>query len=208
MEHYNQLLRIDFADPAWQYRVKHISWRQELVARAVGLGRHQELYVVDATAGLGQDSYVLALLGAHVICIERSPVVATLLLDAVRRAQEAHLRGANRMTVVHADALDFMEQRRAEGGCDVVYLDPMYPGREEQSALSKKSLRILRDMVGNDSDADKLLEPALRLAHKRVVVKRPKGADFLAGKPPSWQLKGSSSRFDIYLLPTVETNLK
>lgn len=198
MTDYNNSLRVDFASPAWQYRAKQMSWRKESVARAVGLGLYKSLRVMDATAGLGQDSYVMALLGAEVICVERSPAVAALLLDGVRRAQQADLPGAQRMQVIQADALVFLQQ--ATLSCDVVYLDPMYPGRNEESALQKKSLRLLREMVGEDLDADGLLAPALALAKKRVVVKRAKGAVFLAGEKPSLQLKGSSSRFDIYLI--------
>ena len=197
---YNKSGRVDFGSPAWQYRARQISWRKEQVARAVGLGRYKELHVVDATAGLGQDSYVLALLGAQVTCVERSPVVAALLRDGVLRAQEAALPGADRLTVVEADASVFLRENLGKLYCDVVYLDPMYPGREEQSALQKKSLRMLREVVGDDRDADALLEPALALAKKRVEVKRPKQAAFLNGIEPSLQLKGSSSRFDVYLL--------
>ena len=197
---YNKSGRVDFGSPAWQHRARQISWRKEQVARAVGLGRYKELHVVDATAGLGQDSYVLALLGAQVTCVERSPVVAALLRDGVLRAQEAALPGADRLTVVEADASVFLRENLGKLYCDVVYLDPMYPGREEQSALQKKSLRMLREVVGDDRDADALLEPALALAKKRVVVKRPKQAAFLNGIEPSLQLKGSSSRFDVYLL--------
>lgn len=44
-----------------------------------------------------------------------------------------------------------------------------------------------------------LLELALGLAQKRVVVKRPKGAPLLAGKEPNYQIKSKSIRYDIYL---------
>jgi 16S rRNA (guanine1516-N2)-methyltransferase len=197
---YNNLGRVDFGSPAWQYRIKQISWRNEQVGRAVGLGRYKELQVVDATAGFGQDSYVLALLGATVTCIERSPIIAALLADGVLRAQKEKLPGSDRLTVVHTDAKNFLRDSIGKLNCDVVYLDPMYPGREEQSALQHKSLRLLRAVVGTDLDADALLEPAMALANKRVVVKRSKHAHFLNGITPSLQLKGSSSRFDIYLI--------
>lgn len=194
-----QPLRVDFADPAWQHRQKNISWRKEHIARAVGLGRDKNLSIVDATAGLGQDSYVMALLGAHVTCVERSPVIASLLQDGVKRLQQAGLPAADRMQVVQADAATFLQDKVGKMPVDVVYMDPMYPARDEQSALQKKSLRMLRQIVGEDLDADSLLKPALALASKRVVVKRPKHAGFLQDVEPQSQLKGSSSRFDIYL---------
>ncbi len=194
-----QPLRVDFADASWLHRQKNISWRREHIARAVGLGRDKNLSIVDATAGLGQDSYVMALLGAQVICVERSPVIAALLQDGVKRLKQAKLPAADRIQVVHADAACFLQENADKMQVDVVYMDPMYPARDEQSALQKKSLRMLRQIVGEDLDADALLTPALALAAKRVVVKRPKHADFLQGIAPQSQLKGSSSRFDIYL---------
>lgn len=194
-----QPLRVDFNSPVWQHRARQISWRKEFVARAVGLGKAKHLTVIDATAGLGQDSYVLALLGAQVIAVERSPVIAALLADGVQRLQQGKLPGADNLQVVHADAVGFLQQSLGKINCDVVYLDPMYPHRNERSALQKKSLRMLRDIVGEDLDADGLLSPALQLARKRVVVKRPKYAGFLQDSEPDQQLKGSSSRFDIYL---------
>ena len=61
---------------------------------------------------------------------------------------------------------------------DVVYLDPMYP-HKQKSALVKKEMRVFQHLVGADLDADELLLPALQLAKKRVVVKRPDYAEFL-----------------------------
>jgi 16S rRNA (guanine1516-N2)-methyltransferase len=197
-----QPLRVDFADPAWRHRQRQISWRKEQIARAVGMGRDKNLSIVDATAGLGQDAYVLALLGAQVTCIERSPVIAALLADGIDRLQQAKLAGADNVELVQADAANFLTESLGKLSFDVVYLDPMYPGRDAQSALQKKSLRMLRQIVGEDMDADSLLEPALALASKRVVVKRPKQAGFLCGREPQLQLKGSSSRFDVYLIET------
>lgn len=191
-----QPLRIDFDSPAWRHRRQQISWRKEQIARAVGMGKHKNLRIIDATAGLGHDSYVLALLGAQLTCVERSPVIYRLLEDAVLRAKAVGVPGVDNMTLVQSGAIDFLNDCDA---VDVVYLDPMYPGREQQSALQKKSLRMIREVVGEDLDADDLLTPALAVAQKRVVVKRPKGADFLQGKEPNLQLKGSSSRFDVYL---------
>ena len=45
-------------------------------------------------------------------------------------------------------------------------------------------MRVFQYLVGADLDADELLTPALQLARKRVVVKRPDYAEFLAQKAP------------------------
>ena len=60
------------------------------------------------------------------------------------------------------------------------------------------NFRVL-DVVGGDDD-DALLAPALFAAKKRVVVKRPRHADHLAGQKPSLIYEGESSRFDVYLV--------
>jgi Protein of unknown function (DUF548). len=80
---------------------------------------------------------------------------------------------------------------------DVVYLDPMYPHRQK-SALVKKEMRVFQSLVGPDEDADALLEPARRLAKKRIVVKRPDYAPPLAGVETQSAVVTKSHRFDIY----------
>ena len=193
-----QPLQVDFTTKAWRYRLQHASWRKEQVARAVGLGSNASACVFDATAGIGQDTFILAHLGAEVVCTERSPVIAALLDDGLVRAQAAGLKAADRITLCPGGAIKTMQAQACQP--DMVYLDPMYPGREEQSARQKKSLRMLRDIVGEDLDAAELLQPALQIAKKRVVVKRPKGAGYLADVTPQFSQTGSSSRFDIYLV--------
>ena len=81
---------------------------------------------------------------------------------------------------------------------DVVYLDPMYP-HKQKSALVKKEMRVFQHLVGADLDADELLLPALQLAKKRVVVKRPDYAEFLCRKQPHFSRETKNHRFDIYM---------
>ena len=86
----------------------------------------------------------------------------------------------------------------------MVYLDPMYPHRQK-SALVKKEMRVFQSLVGPDEDADALLEPARRLAKKRIVVKRPDYAPPLAGIVTQAAVVTKSHRFDIYP-PLVSTS--
>ena len=95
--------------------------------------------------------------------------------------------------VAHAILAQLADSERP----DVVYLDPMFPERTKH-ALVKKEMRLFRDVVGDDMDADALMELALEVARKRVVVKRPRKADSVAGRKPGYQLLGKSSRFDVY----------
>lgn len=197
-------VRVDFVSGTLRWRLAHGGGRGEMVAKACGLKKDFIPRVLDCTAGLGRDGLILASLGCEVALCERSPLIAALLEDGLARAaQSAELTPiVTRMHLQQGDALSVLtglagaapEQRP-----EVVYLDPMFPHREK-SALVKKDMRVFRTVVGEDLDADALLEPALAVARKRVVVKRPARAPYLAGRKPSLELSGQSSRFDIYLV--------
>lgn len=196
-------LYVDFIGGAIEYRRKHTSSRKEGIARAVGIKRAQPPSVLDLTAGLGRDSFILASLGCTVRMVERSPVVAALLADAIARAQaEPSLAGIMaRLSLVAADSLEILNHWQGERP-EVVYIDPMYPHRSK-SALVKKEMRVIRMLVGDDPDSDALLSAALTVASKRVVVKRPRLAPPLAGPAPNFTLSGKNSRFDVYLVPAT-----
>ncbi|RMD79651.1 MAG: rRNA methyltransferase, partial [Gammaproteobacteria bacterium] len=167
------------------------------LARAVGLRGRRELRVLDATAGLGADAWVLAGLGCRVTAVERHPVVAALLADGLRRAALAGgwaAERAGRIRLVQGEAREVLEE---EGPWEAACLDPMYPERRA-SALPRRAMRLLRELVGEDPDAGALLEAALARA-RRVVVKRPRRAPPLGGREPHHRVAGSSTRFDVYL---------
>lgn len=189
---------VDFASGAATHRRKFGGGKAEGIAKAVGLNKKPGLTVIDATAGLGRDAFVLASLGAHVTLVERNPAVAALLADGLRRAaldaQTADWLPA-RMQLVHLSALQALATLPP---ADVVFLDPMFPPREK-SALVKKEMRAFHDVVGADEDADALLAPALALATHRVVVKRPGYAGYLAGQKPTMSIEGKNNRFDVYV---------
>ena len=189
---------VDFASGAATHRRKFGGGKAEGIAKAVGFNKKPGLTVIDATAGLGRDAFVLASLGAMVTLVERNPVVAALLADGLRRgARDPQTADwlPQRMQLVHLPALEALHSLPAP---DVVFLDPMFPPREK-SALVKKEMRAFHDVVGADDDADALLAPALALAKHRVVVKRPGYAEFLAGKKPTMSIEGKNNRFDVYV---------
>ncbi|MEO5339677.1 MAG: class I SAM-dependent methyltransferase [Magnetococcus sp. MYC-9] len=186
------------------FRRHHEGGLQQPLARAVGLRGNRPLTILDATPGLGQDAFVLASLGAEVRMVERAPVVAALLADGLRRLAD-HLRQRGDVPLplsltqgdarlVLADLSLTQDERPA-----VVYLDPMYPHRDG-SALSRKEMRRLRRLVGEDGDAAELLAVALTVARQRVVVKRPRLAATLDGRPPSMAIHSKNTRFDVYLV--------
>lgn len=190
---------VDFVSGAVAHRRKFGGGRGQAIAKAVGLKQGLCPTVVDGTAGLGRDAFVLASLGCTVILMERHPVVAALLEDGLRRGYLSSDIGPwmqQRMSLVYASSLTELETRGLTA--DVVYLDPMYPHRNK-SALVKKEMRVFQSLVGADLDADGLLKPALAIAKKRVVVKRPDYAENLADILPSSVIETKKNRFDIYV---------
>nr|WP_322787123.1 class I SAM-dependent methyltransferase [Thalassotalea agarivorans] len=188
---------VDFVAGASAHRRKFGGGRGQDIAKAVGLKHGFTPHVLDGTAGLGRDAFVLASLGCKVTMIERNPVVAALLEDGLERAElssEVADIIAN-MSLINGSSIETLS---AQHNIDVVYLDPMYPHKEKSAAV-KKEMRVFQSLVGGDEDADALLSPALAIAAYRVVVKRPSYAQPLAGKPPATSYKMKKNRFDVYV---------
>ncbi len=195
-------LYVDFVSGALKHRYCFRgNHRTEALARAVGLKYGKPRNVLDATAGLGRDAFMLAALGCRVSMLERHPVVGALLDDGLFRGHQDAKIGSwlrERLTLLYeinlidSSVVDLLPRP------DVVYLDPMYPIKKKR-ALVKKDMRILRFLVGGDDDADNLLAPARKLATKRIVVKRPDYARPMCGVSAHGSILTKSHRFDIYM---------
>ena len=193
---------IDFLSGKTAYRRKYGHAGGEAISRAVGIKKGHRPNVIDATAGWGRDAFVLATLGCRVHMIERSKVIATLLEDGLHRAALDKKIGAlikEKLSLSCGES--HQELRNVPFDPEVIYLDPMFP-HKEKSALVKKEMRMLQEIVGPDDDADDLLKFSLTIATNRVVVKRPSYADFLADFKPNISIKTKKHRFDIYLTNT------
>lgn len=194
---------VDFASGAMAHRRQFGGGRGEAIAKAVGIKGDYLPTVIDATAGLGRDAFVLASIGCHVTMFERHPVVAALLADGLLRGYNDPTIGGwlkERLHLIYQpDVAGLLNNPTTQLPIqpDVIYLDPMFPHRQK-SALVKKEMRVFQTLVGSDLDADALLTPARRLAQKRVVVKRPDYAPFLANQKPTADIKTKNHRFDIY----------
>ncbi|MFT6309680.1 MAG: 16S rRNA (guanine1516-N2)-methyltransferase [Porticoccus sp.] len=191
-------VRVDFLAGKTKHRMNYGGGRGQLLSKAIGVNKRAGLKVLDATAGLGQDSFVLATLGCDMTLIERSPVVAALLRDGIERGLQGDDEVAavlGRMNLVCADSIDYLQQLAEP--VDVIYLDPMYP-HTDKTAKVKKEMAVFREIVGQDLDNEKLLAEALEKAIYRVVVKRPRLGAKISSTKPTLQLMGKSSRFDIY----------
>ena len=193
--------RVDFAGGAVGYRFRSGGERGHPLVRAAGI-KDRVPSIVDATAGLGRDAFLLASAGAKVTLIERSAEVHALLGEALTRAATESAELAEviaRMTLIHGDAKDKLPELTP----DVVIVDPMHPPRRN-TALVKQEMRQLSAIVGADEDADALMRVALATARERVVLKWPLRARPLLEKPkPSHQLTGKTVRYEVFLTSPI-----
>ena len=198
---------VDFSNQSLNYRALNKPKHQNLV-KAVGLHKAAaraapRLRILDATAGLGKDAFLLASLDCRVTMLERSSIVHAMLADGLERAllvdkpqaKTAVADAASRLSLRRGDFLDLADTLEP---VDVVYLDPMFPARSK-SARVKKDMFLLQGLLGHAESQPELLEAALNLALNRVVVKRGKLSPALDQRAPDISYKGRSSRYDVYL---------
>lgn len=192
-EKFNPIV-IDFSQGEYLQRTKQLSQKSELIAKAVGIKKDYRPDVIDATAGLALDAYILACFGCQVTMLERSPIMQVLLENAIAQTLDDSLQ--SRLQLVKMDAIDYLKKLTVK--VDVIYLDPMFPERNK-SALVKKEMRVLKNIVGQDVDAEELFLLAMTKAKKRIVVKRPKLAPYLNHQKPDIQYHSGPMRFDVYV---------
>jgi 16S rRNA (guanine1516-N2)-methyltransferase len=188
---------IDFLSDALTYRRKFGGGKNQFLSKACGFQKGYQT-VIDATAGLGEDGFILAALGFRVTLLERNPSIFQALTAALQEARQSNdpeiLEILDRLSLHEGDAKMLIPKLPK---ADVILLDPMFPEREK-SALVKKPMRLMKALVGGDEDADELLPIALQYALHRVVVKRSKRAPPLNHQTPDFQFLGKSSRWDCY----------
>ncbi|CAG1769485.1 partial Ribosomal RNA small subunit methyltransferase J, partial [uncultured bacterium] len=127
-----------------------------------------------------------------------SPIMAELLQDAFKRLAEQDWLQKLQLAppVLHqVNAIDYLAHLNDAPDC--IYLDPMFPPKRKKSALAKKAMVVLRDLLGDDTDKDQLFQAALQATGKRVVVKSPDDAPPLGGKPNE-SFSGKLLRYDVY----------
>ena len=181
-------------------RLKQSNLEHEMIIKAVRI-KSQDMpqTVLDATAGLGEDSLILAAAGFNVRLYEYDPVIAALLEDALKRANNLpELESvAARMEFYQEDSIQAM--RTLSQAPDVVLLDPMFPGRQK-SAKIKKKFQLLQQLESPCSNEDELLDAAISTGAKKIVIKRPLKGPFLAGRKPSYSLSGKVIRYDCLII--------
>ncbi len=177
-------------------RIKQSNLEKELLIHSAKIkGKKQDLVAIDATAGMGEDSMLLAAYGFQVKLYENNPIIAELLKDALERAQKnPELKEiVDRMKVFEEDSILAMQNLDYEP--DVILLDPMFPERTK-TALIKKKFQILHKIEIPCTNEKELLDSAIMANPKKIVIKRPLKGEYLAGIKPSYSIKGNSIRYD------------
>jgi 16S rRNA (guanine1516-N2)-methyltransferase len=192
---------VDFLTGSLAYRNRSKTHSKELIVKAVGVKRDQPINVLDATAGLGRDAFILAAFGCRVHLLERSSIVFQLLQDGIKRAA-SHPETASvveRMQLFQLDASEFLVslEDNLDVRPDVIYLDPMFPDRSK-TAKVKKEMQVLQLLLPESADTQPLLDLAIGIAKNRVVVKRPRISPHLEGRKPGFSITGKAFRFDVY----------
>ena len=192
------MLKCSFIEGPILHRLKYGKGRGQNLAKAVGMKSNKNRTIIDATAGLGYDAFILASLGANVTLIERSKIMHNLLQEGISEAKSfgGEISGIiNRMNLIFGDSKFILPDLLPE----VILIDTMYKDRKK-TALVKNDMRLVRDIVGSDSDYIQLIEVALNQASNRVVIKQPRYADQIDNiKPYSHQILGKTIRYDVYM---------
>lgn len=194
-----QTLRGDFTKML--PRIRRGNLQSELLVKAVKIkGFDGRLEVMDCTAGLGEDSLLLAAAGFYVKLYERDKIIAALLRDSMERAA-ADLELSSiiaRMELHEADSLTAMENLQETP--DVIYLDPMFPSRQK-SALVKKKFQVLHLLEQPCEEGNRFLEAALACKPRKLVIKRPLKGEYLGDRKPDYSISGKTIRYDCIVIP-------
>ena len=208
--------------PEWdklQRRVVSAGRKSELLLQAAKIT--SDSTVIDATAGFGHDSLILASTGAQVIMLEQQPLMALLLLAEQLRmnALPNWQKLMSRLQIINTDALSYFAMLQAEviddpKAIDVVYLDPMFPEDSYQDSKTGKGAKVGKHMQAlhqlacppTPEEEMQLLQSAQAIVSQdgekqgRVIVKRPQLAPFLAHQPASESWSNEAVRFDGYFV--------
>lgn len=176
--------------------------KKDLIAKAVG--RHTT-QILDATGGWGGDALHLTSQGYQVTLLERNPLLAIFLTEAMQRLKESDWAQRHNIVipeVIAEDSRHYLNRLDPTEYPECIYLDPMFPEKRKASALAKKNMQVLHALVGADSDQERLFECAYQVFKKRIAVKRPLYAQSLGasiGVQPSDKIKGKLLSYDLYL---------
>ncbi len=181
-------------------RINKNNLNGELIVKAAKIkGLNRPLNIFDATAGLGEDSFLLAAAGHCVTLYEQDSIIFSLLFDALKRAYEDERTKdiVKRMTVFNGDSIERMKNFREPP--DIIYLDPMFPERQK-TALVKKKFQLIHNIEKPCDNEEELLNTAINANPRKIIIKRPVKGEYLAGIKPGYSLTGKAVRYDCIVL--------
>jgi 16S rRNA (guanine1516-N2)-methyltransferase len=192
-------LELQLASGGMGYRLLQATRQREDLIRAIGRV-DSSCRVLDATAGLGRDSLVMAASGFRVLALERHPLLFSLLQEALRDLGTApgFVALSERVELLNLDTENFL--RNCSEVFDVAIFDPMFPERTKNAGV-RQELRVLQCLLGDDPDRDapQVLTALRSHVRGKVIVKRPLHAPALEGSRPAYARRGRTVRFDVYL---------
>ena len=165
------------------------------------LGRKTQS-IIDATGGWLGDTLRMCSQNYQVNVFERHWLLqgfATYACEKLAKTEWAIKNQAPIPKIHKLDAIDALQNNDLKADC--VYIDPMFPPKRKKSAVVRKSMNILHQIVGQDHDAEQLFAAAYDSGATRIVVKRPDYSEPLGAKlvTPSETLSGKLVRYDVYL---------
>ena len=165
--------------------------RNQTLVQAIGF-KNQPLSVLDITAGWAKEAFLMRQLGCQVTAIESNPFVFYLVQENL----EYNNIDTNQFQIKLDNSLNYLKSlKNPHYYPDIIFMDPMFEGRKK--SLSKKPLRILKEIVGETTDKQALFNQALLKAKKRVVVKRHK-SDSPLQTNILCSFKGHSVCYDVF----------
>ena len=191
-------LCVDFASKKMQSRVETLS-KSDLLIKAVGANTNPA-HIIDATAGLGTDSFLLASAypDAKLDLIEENPLIHKLLQSGINNLSN---NLSNNLKLHNKNSDDIIPKLEP---ADVIYLDPMFADNSFKGQV-KKPMQWLHEICPppSDENLNKLCSIALKYAKKRVIIKRAKNAPVIKIDnkiDPNHQIVGKSVRYDVYIV--------
>lgn len=182
-------------------RLKQANLQSEMLVKAAKIKNLTRTPVLlDATAGMGEDSLLLAASGFSVKLYEYDPIICALLSDTVERSRKIPelSDAASRMEVFAENSIDAM--KALDYRPDVILLDPMFP-ESSKSALIKKKFQLLRRLEKPCTNGEELLQAAISARPQKIIIKRPLKGPFLGDVKPSYSLTGKAIRYDCLVFP-------
>ncbi len=197
LDNTGQSIHLNWNDAKWKQRVLGTRGHEPLIKVTQA---SQGVRILDLTAGWGKDGLMMASAGAKLVMLEKNPYMAALLFKAHEGLEDENLK--SKIRIFWSDAHDYLNQLEKDVFPDVIFIDPMHPTREK-SALVKKHLQVLQQLVAPNEDVGELIALAQMHCKKKVVVKWPQKQ-----KPtikPNYSIQGKTIRYDVYL--PLNTNI-